>query len=108
VDRAAWPSKRGSSLPTPNSEEPLFVYHYLTMKTERDLPIGNLFEEFRIWWQGEDGDVATFLADLRRYATLYRDITLPTGSDRMSIPVGESVGAGYEHPAPSIALPGWA
>jgi hypothetical protein len=54
------------------------------MKTERDIRIGNLFEEFRIWWQGEDGDVATFLADLRRYATLYRDITLPTGSDRMS------------------------
>ena len=63
----------------------LFVYHYLTMKTERDIRIGHLFEEFRSWWEGEDSDVATFLADLRRYATLYRDITLPIGSDRMSI-----------------------
>ena len=41
----------------------LSVYHYLTMNTERDIRIGNLFEEFRIWWQSEDGDVATFLAD---------------------------------------------
>ena len=63
----------------------LFIYHYLTMKTERDIRIGHLFEEFSSWWQGEDGDVATFLADLRRYATLYRDIALPAGSDRMSI-----------------------
>jgi uncharacterized protein with ParB-like and HNH nuclease domain len=63
----------------------LFVNHYLTMKTERDIRIGHLFEDFRSWWQGEDSDVATFLADLRRYATLYRDISLPTGSDRMSI-----------------------
>jgi hypothetical protein len=63
----------------------LFVYHYLTMKTERDIRIGSLFEEFRSWWQDNGSDVATFLADLRRYAALYRDITLPTGSDRMSI-----------------------
>ena len=63
----------------------LFVYHYLTMKTERDIRIGHLFEEFRSWWQSEDSDVATFLADLRHHAKLYREITLPTGSDRMSI-----------------------
>jgi len=67
----------------------LFIYHYLTMKTERDIRIGNLFEEFKSWWQGPDNsNVASFLADLRRYATLYRGITLPTGSDRMSVLAG--------------------
>ena len=63
----------------------LFFFHYLTMKTERDIRIGHLFEEFRFWWSGEDGDVEAFLVDLRRYASLYRSIVVPRGDDPMSI-----------------------
>lgn len=62
-----------------------FMYHYLTMKTERDIRIGQLFEEFRSWWSSETRVVEVFLADLRRYASLYVTIAVPSGHDRMSV-----------------------
>lgn len=62
-----------------------FIYHYLTMKSERDIRIGQLFEEFRSWWNAEPREVEAFLIELKRYADLYVGITSPRGQDRMSV-----------------------
>ena len=43
----------------------LFIFHYLVMKTERDLNIGQLFREFRTWRDDNPQPVETFLADLK-------------------------------------------
>ncbi len=62
----------------------LFMFHYLAMKTERELNIGQLFREFRDWYEATPQPVETFLADLRSYSRIFADIMAPTGADRVA------------------------
>lgn len=34
----------------------LFFFHYLTMRTGREISLGGLFQAFRAWWEGGDDD----------------------------------------------------
>ncbi len=60
----------------------LFMFHYLAMKTERDLNIGQLYREFRDWRDETPEPVQTFLADLRAHSRIFADIIAPTAHDR--------------------------
>lgn len=64
----------------------LFIYHYLGMKTERDLNIGQLFREFRDWWQGDHAPgVKAFLSDLRGHGLNFAKLMAPAGNDRVAV-----------------------
>jgi hypothetical protein len=62
----------------------LFMFHYLAMKTERELNIGQLFREFRDWSGASPQPVETLLADLRSYSRIFTEIMAPTGNDRVA------------------------
>jgi hypothetical protein len=57
----------------------LFLYHYLTMVTGKDLKIEHVFHEFRDWWQGTDTPRVTeeALTELRNFAGAFRQLIEP-------------------------------
>jgi uncharacterized protein with ParB-like and HNH nuclease domain len=63
----------------------LFLFHYLTLKTERELNIGQLFKEFREWRSGGDEAIEPLLRDLKTYSERFARLVVPTGSDRLSV-----------------------
>ncbi|MNR94685.1 hypothetical protein D3C72_257730 [compost metagenome] len=63
----------------------LFLFHYLTMKTERDLNIGQLFGEFRDWRDSHPQNIEDLLADLKAYSVLFQRLVQPKGDDRASL-----------------------
>ena len=63
----------------------LFIFHYLVMKTERDLNIGQLFREFRTWRDDNPQAVETFLADLKARSETFANLISPSGQDRLSV-----------------------
>ena len=63
----------------------LFIFHYLVMKTERDLNIGQLFREFRTWRDDNPQPVETFLADLKARSETFANLISPSGQDRLSV-----------------------
>lgn len=63
----------------------LFLFHYLTMKTERDLNIGQLFGEFRDWRDSHPQKIETLLADLKVYSSVFQSLVQPKGDDRAAL-----------------------
>ena len=59
----------------------LFLFHYLTMKTERDLNIGQLFGEFRDWRDTHPQKIEELLGDLKSYSLVFQTLVQPKGSD---------------------------
>jgi uncharacterized protein with ParB-like and HNH nuclease domain len=60
----------------------LFFFHYLTLKTQREIKITHLFQEFRRWWEqvyAEFQTVEAVLLELQEYSQLYNKLmTLDT------------------------------
>jgi uncharacterized protein with ParB-like and HNH nuclease domain len=46
----------------------LFIFHYLTMKTGREVTMGSLYQEFIDWWKKTTPDIETELRDLKDYS----------------------------------------
>jgi Protein of unknown function DUF262/Protein of unknown function (DUF1524) len=63
----------------------LFMFHYLVMKTERELNIGQLFREFRDWRDEHPQSVEGFLLDLQKSSAVFADLVAPSGRDRAAI-----------------------
>jgi len=63
----------------------LFLFHYLTMKTERDLNIGQLFGEFRDWRDSQSHMIEALLADLKSHAGVFQSLVQPRGDDRAAL-----------------------
>lgn len=63
----------------------LFMFHYLVMKTERDLNIGQIFREFRDWCDEHPQSVESFLGDLKSHSEVFAHLIGPSGDDRVSI-----------------------
>jgi uncharacterized protein with ParB-like and HNH nuclease domain len=64
----------------------LFMFHYLTFKTERDLTINQLFEAFRIWWSSQkQQSVETQLREIERYSKLYESFFNGQQSSRLGV-----------------------
>jgi uncharacterized protein with ParB-like and HNH nuclease domain len=62
----------------------LFLFHYLVMKRERELNIGQLFREFKEWREAENSSSEALLADLKGYGGLFSKLIAPTGADRVA------------------------
>jgi hypothetical protein len=63
----------------------LFIFHYLVMKTERDLNIGQLFREFRDWCDEQPQPVEQFLSDLKASSEIFANLIAPSGRDRLAV-----------------------
>jgi len=50
----------------------LFIFYFLSMKTQRELVIGQLLREFREWRQTDDTDLKAFLEELYKHGTCQR------------------------------------
>lgn len=64
----------------------LFIFHYLTVKTEEDIRIGQLFKEFRDW--RDDNPQTTnedFLKDLKQHSVWFRKLIVPEGETRLEV-----------------------
>src|SRR5690606_37418436 len=55
---------------------------YLVMKTERELNIGQLFQEFKDWRDDHPLPLKDFLTDLRFHSATFASLIDPFGSDR--------------------------
>ncbi|KAB2728006.1 DUF262 domain-containing protein [Brucella anthropi] len=62
----------------------LFLFHYLTLMTERELNIGQLFREFRDWRVEQSVSTDTLLVDIRRFSKIFVELIEPKGSDRVA------------------------
>lgn len=64
----------------------LLVFYYLTYKTQRELPITSLFQEFSSWWRSRGiQNVEAELKDLRHYADLFRKFYTSDTESRRSV-----------------------
>jgi hypothetical protein len=63
----------------------LFLFHYLVMKTEGELNIGQLFREFRDWRSTHQGSIEALLADIKAHAEIFQRLIEPTGGDRAAV-----------------------
>jgi hypothetical protein len=63
----------------------LFLYHFLTYQTERDILIKHLFQEFRAWWSGRSKVAATELQFLRSHSTTFKQLLAPEPGSRLGL-----------------------
>ena len=63
----------------------LFIFHYLKMKTEDDIRIGQLFREFRHWYEESETTDLDFLRDLKLHSEYFRKIVAPSGNSRLEL-----------------------
>jgi hypothetical protein len=63
----------------------LFIFHYLICKTEREIPVTYLFQEFRDWWFLEAQDIETNLIDIQEQSHIFKRFLLSPGKSRIDI-----------------------
>lgn len=63
----------------------LFIFHFLVMQTGREMMIGHIFQEFRDWRDTTEDPLEHFLSELKRYASIFRNLISPNGHDRASV-----------------------
>lgn len=63
----------------------LFIFHYLTMHTENDIRIGQLFKEFRDWRETGDTNNEEFLKDLKVSSGHFARLIVPEGASRLEV-----------------------
>jgi uncharacterized protein with ParB-like and HNH nuclease domain len=63
----------------------LFVFHYLTMQTRREVPLGRLYKEFGDWWSSESRDVSNELKILQEYSKVFKTFYKPNLHTRLGI-----------------------
>jgi uncharacterized protein with ParB-like and HNH nuclease domain len=62
----------------------LFIFHDLTVRTERELNIGRLFREFRDWYSNSQITTEDYLASLKSHSDHFARLIVPYGSNRVS------------------------
>jgi hypothetical protein len=55
------------------------------MQTGADIQIGHIFQEFRDWREKSPETLEKFLSELNRYATIFRRLISPSGSDNLFV-----------------------
>ena len=63
----------------------LFIFHYLTAKAKREIPMPHLYQEFRDWWLKNRSVVEDGLKDLQSASVRYRSFLEPVGQSRLSV-----------------------
>jgi hypothetical protein len=84
IDAGPWwkEEERQGRLKRPRLD--LFLFYYIQYRTEQEVHIGHLFQEFRKWWEHSAAKNATgALAEMHRYADAFRRWLEPDGFDRI-------------------------
>lgn len=84
IDAGPWwkEEERQGRLKRPRPD--LFLFYYVQYRTEQEVHIGHLFQEFRKWWELSGAkDPAHALAEMHRYADAFRRWFEPGGFDRV-------------------------
>jgi hypothetical protein len=64
----------------------LFLLHYVSCRTESEVPAGQLFEEFRSYWRRvAERDTEVELVEQRRYSTSFASLLAPDESTRVGL-----------------------
>lgn len=63
----------------------LFIFHYLTSRTQHEIPIKHIYAEFREWWIANCPDVKAGLQELQTASQHYRHLVEPQGQSRLSV-----------------------
>ena len=64
----------------------LFLMHYISCRTESEVPAGQLFEEFRSYWRRvPERDTEAELVEQRRYSTSFASLLAPNDSTRVGL-----------------------
>lgn len=64
----------------------LFVFHYLTYLTGKELLITRLYKEFQTWWKIEPGRVVKDeLSKMNKYSKLFAQFYSPEGDTRLDV-----------------------
>lgn len=63
----------------------LFIFHDLTVRSERDLNIGRLYRAFREWRKDSEIGTEDYLASLKGYSEHFARLVVPNGTDRVSV-----------------------
>lgn len=66
----------------------LFIYHFLTMKTEKDIRIGQLFKDFRDWREDSKASNEEFLKQLKLASSHFARLIAPEGKSRLEVFAG--------------------
>ena len=108
IDAGPWwkEEERQGRLKRPRLD--LFLFYYIQYRTEQEVHIGHLFQQFRKWWEQSGAkDSAGALAEMRRYADAFRRWLEPEGlrTCRRVLSLAVSVGHGNCLSA-SISAPG--
>ncbi len=84
IDAGPWwkEEERQGRLKRPRLD--LFLFYYVQYRTEQEVHIGHLFQEFRKWWeQSSAKDAPRALAEMHRYADAFRRWLEPDGFERV-------------------------
>jgi hypothetical protein len=64
----------------------LFLLHYIACRTEREVPAGQLFDEFRSYWRDLlERDTEAELIEQRRYSAGFASLLTPNESSRVGL-----------------------
>ncbi len=63
----------------------LFLFHYLTSRTQRETLIKHIYTEFRDWWKNSYSDIEIGLQELQTASQQYRKLIETQGQSRMSV-----------------------
>ena len=63
----------------------LFIFHYLIQKTEREIPVAFLFQEFRDWWHSMSPDVESHLKDIQKQSHVFKRFLAPIANGRIDM-----------------------
>jgi uncharacterized protein with ParB-like and HNH nuclease domain len=63
----------------------LYIYHYLKMKTGREVTMGRLYQEFVDWWRSTKPDIEDELKHLNIYGSTFKGFYHPDITTRMGI-----------------------
>ncbi len=63
----------------------LFIFHYLTSRTQREIPIKHLYAEFRDWWLKKCPVAKKGLEELHAASLRYRTFLVPDTQTRLGV-----------------------
>lgn len=68
-----------------NSRLDLLLYHYVGLRTQNEIKVAHVFEEFKSWWQSDKRDTATELAKIAALAKHFEMFISPKQVTRFGL-----------------------
>jgi hypothetical protein len=63
----------------------LFIYHYLTFRTGKEILLTRLYPEFKNWWEKENSTFETKLIEIQKFSKIFEQLYIPDLTTRLGI-----------------------